>query len=136
MNAWHGIRGYALTFLLQPDANRAKVKLLVATLEGLNPNARKNIRNAMSDVRPSHLLDRGLRAAAGLDPITGEVRRAISPPFEVSFLCVSPLLALIKKVRDERARKMRGYAEDTLRPTLAKDRLIIAEGEEDPLMLL
>ncbi len=57
----------------QPDAQRAKVKLLLSTLEAMNPNARKNLVNAMGDVRPSHLLDRGLRVACGLDETTGRV---------------------------------------------------------------
>ena len=58
----------------QPDAQRAKVKFLVdSTLTMLNPNAKKNMINAMGDVRPSHLLDVGLREACGFDGATGEV---------------------------------------------------------------
>ena len=57
----------------QPDAQRAKMKLLLQTLDSVNQNARKNLLNAMGDVRPSHLLDRGLRAACGLDADTGSV---------------------------------------------------------------
>ena len=58
----------------QPDAQRAKVKLLVdSTLTMLNPNAKKNMINAMGDVRPSHLLDVGLREACGFDGATGEI---------------------------------------------------------------
>ncbi|CAM9995299.1 unnamed protein product, partial [Heterosigma akashiwo] len=57
----------------QPDAQRAKVKMLVNTLTMLNPNAKKNIMNAMSDVRPSHLLDVDLRVACGIDGATGEI---------------------------------------------------------------
>jgi tRNA(Ile)-lysidine synthase TilS/MesJ len=46
----------------QPDAQRAKVKSLVdMTLSTLNPNAKRNMINAMSDVRPCHLLDVELR---------------------------------------------------------------------------
>lgn len=55
------------------DAQRAKMKLLLHTLDSMNPNARKNLLNAMGDIRPSHLLDRGLRAACGLDADTGSV---------------------------------------------------------------
>lgn len=57
----------------QPDAQRAKVKMLVDTLEVLNPNAKRNMINAMGDVRPSHLLDVDLRVACGIDGATGEV---------------------------------------------------------------
>ena len=57
----------------QPDAQRAKVRMLIDTLTMLNPNAKKNMINAIGDVRPSHLLDVGLREACGLDPTTGKV---------------------------------------------------------------
>lgn len=58
----------------QPDAQRAKVKMLLdSTFTMLNPNAKKNMLNAIGDVRPSHLLDVGLREACGLDGTTGEV---------------------------------------------------------------
>lgn len=58
----------------QPDAQRAKVKLLVdTTLSMLNPNAKRNMINAMGDVRPSHLLDVELREACGFDGATGEI---------------------------------------------------------------
>jgi hypothetical protein len=33
------------------------MKLLVGTLDSLNVNAKKNVLNALRDVRPSHLLD-------------------------------------------------------------------------------
>ena len=58
----------------QPDAQRAKVKMLLdSTFTMLNPNAKQNMLNAIGDVRPSHLLDVGLREACGLDRTTGEV---------------------------------------------------------------
>ncbi len=57
----------------QPEAQRAKVRMLVDTLTMLNPNAKKNMVNAMSDVRPSHLLDVDLRQACGIDGATGEI---------------------------------------------------------------
>ena len=57
----------------QPEAQRAKVRMLVDTLTMLNPNAKKNMVNAMSDVRPSHLLDVNLRQACGIDGATGEI---------------------------------------------------------------
>jgi len=55
----------------QPDAQRAKVKMLVGTLDALSPDARKNFVRAMGNVRPSHLLDVRLREACGLDGATG-----------------------------------------------------------------
>lgn len=57
----------------QPQAQRAKVGMLVDTLTMLNPNAKKNMINAMENVRPSHLLDVDLRKACGIDGATGEV---------------------------------------------------------------
>lgn len=104
----------------QPDAQRAKVKLLLHTLASMNPHARKNLINAMGDVRPSHLLDRGLRAACGLDAQTGWVV-------------------------DERARGVRGYEEDPLHGSYSETRdghdgahSVHGDEEEDddPLMLL
>ena len=55
------------------QGHRDKMALLLDTLEAINPNARKNLLNAMQDVRPSHMLDIGLREASGLDPVTGSV---------------------------------------------------------------
>ena len=101
----------------QPDAERARVKMLLSTLESMNPNARKNLVNAMGDVRPSHLMDRGLRAACGLDSTTGTVV-------------------------DERATTMHGYRNDpVVDPTNIADGVQLGmteslDMEEDPLMLL
>jgi tRNA 2-thiocytidine biosynthesis protein TtcA len=39
---------------------------------GDGEDVRENMLRALSDVRPSHLLDRDLRGACGLDPCTGE----------------------------------------------------------------
>ena len=50
---------------------------------------RKNLLNAMQDIRPSHMLDQGLREAAGLHPVTGSVV-------------------------DSRARAMKGYKDDAV----------------------
>ena len=55
----------------QANLQRPQVKLLLSTLQDLNPNAKRNILNAMGDVRPSHLLDQDLRKACGMDPLTG-----------------------------------------------------------------
>jgi tRNA 2-thiocytidine biosynthesis protein TtcA len=56
----------------QANLQRPQIKLLLQTLQGLNPMANKNILIAMGDVRPSHLLDQDLRRACGMDPITGQ----------------------------------------------------------------
>jgi tRNA 2-thiocytidine biosynthesis protein TtcA len=55
----------------QANLQRPKIKLLLNALEGLNPNAKQNLLRAMSDIRPSHMLDQNLRTACGMDPITG-----------------------------------------------------------------
>jgi tRNA 2-thiocytidine biosynthesis protein TtcA len=57
----------------QPDAQRAKVRMLLDAVEALSPDAKKNMMNAMGDIRPSHLLDIGLREACGMDGATGMV---------------------------------------------------------------
>ena len=44
----------------------------VSTFESFNPRAKQNLLHALSDVRPSHLLDQSLREAVGMDPVTGE----------------------------------------------------------------
>ena len=56
----------------QANLQRPQVKLLLQTLQDLNPNAKQNLLNAMGDVRPSHLLDQNLRQACGMDRITGQ----------------------------------------------------------------
>ena len=57
----------------QADLQRPAVKLLLKTLQGMNPTAGQNMLRACQDVRPSHLLDQSLREACGMDPITGQV---------------------------------------------------------------
>ena len=56
-------------------SQRAQAKLLLHALDAFGgaDDARQNMLRALSDVRPSHLLDRDLREAAGLDPLTGAV---------------------------------------------------------------
>mmetsp|Transcript_16603 Transcript_16603/g.30202 ORF Transcript_16603/g.30202 Transcript_16603/m.30202 type:complete len:426 (-) Transcript_16603:47-1324(-) len=57
----------------QPDLHRGKVKMLVGTLEALNPHVRKSMLTSMENVRPGHLLDQDLRTACGLDAVTGRI---------------------------------------------------------------
>ena len=57
----------------QDALQRPQMKLLLGTLEQFNVNAKQNILNAMSSVRPSHLLDQDLRESCGMDAITGDV---------------------------------------------------------------
>lgn len=56
----------------QANLHRPQVKMLLSSLELLNDNVKRNLLNAIGDVRPSHLLDQSLRQACGMDPITGE----------------------------------------------------------------
>ena len=62
----------------QPDgkpSQRQGAKQLLHFLDafgGDGEDVRENMLRALSDVRPSHLLDRDLRGACGLDPGTGE----------------------------------------------------------------
>ena len=56
----------------QANLQRPQVKLLLSSLEGLTPTAKQNILNACQKVKPSHLLDRKLREACGMDPITAQ----------------------------------------------------------------
>jgi tRNA 2-thiocytidine biosynthesis protein TtcA len=55
----------------QDTLHRQKVKQLLSDLEHDNPKIKGNMMAAMANVQPSHLLDLDLRAAVGLDPITG-----------------------------------------------------------------
>ena len=58
----------------QPDSQRREAKMMLAALDGLGDgSARKNMLRAISDVRPTHLLDRELREACGLDRATGDL---------------------------------------------------------------
>jgi tRNA 2-thiocytidine biosynthesis protein TtcA len=50
----------------QEQLQRKRVKALLATLEAENPNVRRNLLAALGNVRPTHLLDRDLRARLGL----------------------------------------------------------------------
>jgi len=62
----------------QPDGTpgqRASMKLLLSALDGVGDGtARATMLRALGDVRPTHLLDRALREACGLDAASGEVR--------------------------------------------------------------
>ena len=54
---------------------RQQMKLLLAALDGVGDGAaRANMLRALTDVRPTHLLDRELRAACGLDAASGALR--------------------------------------------------------------
>jgi len=58
----------------QPNSQRRQAKILLSSLDhfaGVD-DARQNMLRALSDIRPSHLLDQKFRAACGLDPATGE----------------------------------------------------------------
>jgi tRNA 2-thiocytidine biosynthesis protein TtcA len=56
----------------QPDLKRARVKALLTELNDENPNVRGNLFAALSNVRPTHLLDRDLRGLYGLDNMVGD----------------------------------------------------------------
>ena len=62
----------------QPDGTpgqRQQMKLLLAALDAVGDGAtRGNMLRAISDVRPTHLLDRELRVACGLDKASGALR--------------------------------------------------------------
>jgi len=55
----------------QEGLHRNKVKQLIAQLQAENPNVKGNMFSAMSNVRPTHLLDRKLHRAIGLDLMAG-----------------------------------------------------------------
>lgn len=56
----------------QANLQRPQMKLLLETVQGLNPDAKINLLNAMGNINPGHLLDKNLRQSCGLDPVTGE----------------------------------------------------------------
>lgn len=59
----------------QPDGTpgqRQQMKLMLSALDGMGDGAaRTNMLRSLTDVRPTHLLDRTLREACGLDPASG-----------------------------------------------------------------
>ena len=55
----------------QANLQRPQVKLLLSTLQSLNPQAKQNMLRSLQTVKPSHLLDQSLREACGMDPVTG-----------------------------------------------------------------
>lgn len=55
----------------QDGLHRNKVKQLIAELHADNPNVKGNLFSALSNVRPTHLLDRKLHAAIGHDLMVG-----------------------------------------------------------------
>lgn len=55
----------------QPNLKRAKVKALLTELNNENPNIRGNVFAALSNVRPTHLLDSTLRELYGHDKMVG-----------------------------------------------------------------
>ena len=55
----------------QDGLHRNKVKQLIAELHRDNPNVKGNLFSALSNVRPTHLLDRKLHAAIGHDLMIG-----------------------------------------------------------------
>lgn len=63
-------------------SQRGEAKLLLHALDAFAgaDDARRNMLRALSDVRPSHLHDRALREAAGLDPLTGSPVHARALP--------------------------------------------------------
>lgn len=63
-------------------SQRGQAKLLLNALDAFGgaDDARNNMLRALSDVRPSHLLDRPLREAAGLDPLTGALLHSRARP--------------------------------------------------------
>ena len=50
----------------QEQLQRKRVKALLTSLEAENPNVRRNLLAALGNVRPTHLLDHGLRKQLGL----------------------------------------------------------------------
>ena len=59
----------------QPSSQRQNAKLLLNAFDAFadrGPDARTNMLRALTNVRPSHLLDQNLRFACGLDPMTGQ----------------------------------------------------------------
>ena len=55
----------------QPDLKRAQVKRLLNELDAANPHVRGNVFAALSNVRPTHLLDQQLRELYGDDRMRG-----------------------------------------------------------------
>jgi len=61
----------------QANLQRQRIKRLLAELSAENPKVPGNIFAALGNLVPSHLLDPAVRAAVGLDPVTGERPRSV-----------------------------------------------------------
>ena len=65
----------------QENLKRKRIKELIASLESENPDVRRSLFAALANVRPTHLLDAELRAAAGVnEAVEGDdaVKRLLS----------------------------------------------------------
>lgn len=60
----------------QDNLQRQRIKRMLHALNDENPKVKGNMMAALRNVRPSHLLDMGLRSAVGLDPLSGEALSA------------------------------------------------------------
>jgi tRNA 2-thiocytidine biosynthesis protein TtcA len=54
----------------QENLYRKRVKRMLAELQADNPNVKSNLLSALGNIRPSHMLDRAVRAAMGVDDWT------------------------------------------------------------------
>jgi tRNA 2-thiocytidine biosynthesis protein TtcA len=74
----------------QEQLQRKRVKTLLSTLEAENPNIRRNLLAALGNVRPTHLLDHGLRAKLGLIEAS-EAEDAARPLLQLGSLFAAPV---------------------------------------------
>ena len=64
----------------QENLKRQRVKQLISGLHAENPNVRGNLFAALGNVRPTHLLDRELSRALGLEEAVDDANARAAPP--------------------------------------------------------
>jgi len=66
----------------QEELKRKRVKRLLDELTAENPTVRANVFAALANVKPTHLLDKGLTARLGIDTTRPADRAAPAPPLD------------------------------------------------------
>jgi len=68
----------------QEDLKRRRVKQMISALHAENPNVRGNLFAALGNVRPTHLLDRELSRALGIEEAVEDAEHRDRPPAEIA----------------------------------------------------
>jgi tRNA 2-thiocytidine biosynthesis protein TtcA len=89
----------------QENLKRRRVKQLISTLHAENPNVRGNLFAALGNVRPTHLLDRELSEALGIEEAVeeGDANRVVDPRAAERLLPADSLVLTARRPRPARS---------------------------------